>query len=204
MVHLAQAIAQRAPFHTIQMMLWCLTEIFSKFSATLSPVESKCVALDLEVFHVIYVAALALYNSALLESNSLQSEVVIATESSLVNAVRQIIQWNPSDATMSSERLRLLSYHAAFLRRHEQLLYDIYTAVFPIIVSDDPLEGNDEILLHKHYLLFYVTVNTVVNELCRRGRSTVYPCCKPGGLFDSHMCGRTSSFCDAGWTFVYG
>lgn len=147
MVHLAQAISQRAPFHTIQMLLWCLTEIFSRFSATLSPLESKCVTLDLEVFHVIYVAALALYNSAISEANNLQSEVVISTESSIVNAVRQIIQWNPSDAIMSSERLRLLTYHATFLRRHEQLLYDIYSAVFPIIVSEEQLEGKDGILL---------------------------------------------------------
>ena len=136
-MHLAQAISQSSPFHTIQMLLWHLTEILSKIVATLSLVESKCVTLDLEVFHVIYVAALASYNSAALDSSNLQSEEANAAESIILSAVQQIIQWNPSDTVMSVERLRLLTYHSTFLRRHPQLLFDIYTAIFPIIIADD-------------------------------------------------------------------
>lgn len=147
------------------MLLRHLSDLIGRYSNPLtSPLESKCVILDLEVFNSIYNVALLSYNNAATVTVNINAStsstasfanseeaIAIAAEESLTSTLRQLILWTPADKIMAMERLRLLSYHATYLRKHETLLRDIYSAVFPIITADSQPGTADS---KTHYLTF--------------------------------------------------
>jgi len=94
--------------------------------------------LDLDVFHGVYSAAMASYSANFNAKDvyeQMPPEVISSIDNEINNMLENILRWAPSDASMCIERLRLIGYHASFLRRYSELLKATYTTLFPLLLS---------------------------------------------------------------------